>query len=66
VAWGKVKHITTKLIDNELKRKTANNSGFVSGDVMGKRGALCSYLISVLIDSFVLSKLTRTQSPKPL
>jgi hypothetical protein len=35
-------------------RKTATNTGFASGGVTCKLGALCFYLSSVLVDSFVL------------
>jgi hypothetical protein len=35
-------------------RKTAANTGFASGGVTCKHGALCFYSSSVLVDSFVL------------
>jgi hypothetical protein len=35
-------------------RKAATNTGFASGGVTCKLGALCFYLSSVLVDSFVL------------
>ncbi len=34
--------------------KTAHNTGFASGGVTCKLGALCFYSSSVLVDSFVL------------
>ena len=37
-----------------MKRKTPYNTGFASGGVTCKLGALCFYLSSVLVDSFVL------------
>ncbi|MFA7650663.1 MAG: hypothetical protein WCY06_10085 [Flavobacteriaceae bacterium] len=36
------------------ERNTAYNTGFASGGVTCKLGALCFYLSSVLVDSFVL------------
>ena len=36
------------------QRKTAYNTGFASGGVTCKLGALCFYSSSVLVDSFVL------------
>lgn len=35
-------------------RKTCHNTGFASGGVMCKLGALCFYSSSVQVDSFVL------------
>jgi hypothetical protein len=37
-----------------MKRKTPYNTGFASGGVTCKLGALCFYSSSVLVDSFVL------------
>ena len=42
------------------------NTGFASGGVTCKLGALCFYLSLVQVDSFVLRKPARTQSPKQL
>jgi len=36
------------------ERKAAHNTGFASGGVTCKLGALCFYSSSVLVDSFVL------------
>jgi len=38
----------------EKQRNTAANTGFASGGVPCKLGALCFYSSSVLVDSFVL------------
>jgi hypothetical protein len=38
----------------QLKEPHAANTGFASGGVTFKLGALCFYLSSVLVDSFVL------------
>ena len=38
-------------------KKTAGNTGFASGGVMCKLGALCFYLSSMQVDSFVLRNL---------
>jgi len=54
------------------ERITAANTGFASGTVRCKLGALCFYSSSVQVDSFVLrteiseAKPARTQSPKTL
>lgn len=37
-----------------IKNKPAHNTGFASGGVRCKLGALCFYLSAVLADSFVL------------
>jgi len=37
-----------------MKRKAAYNTGFASGGVTCKPGAMCFYSSSVLVDSFVL------------
>lgn len=42
------------------------NTGFASGGVTCKLGALCFVSSSVQVDSFVLRKPARTQSPKTL
>jgi hypothetical protein len=42
------------LIQLHDKSKTAANTGFASGGVTCKLEALCFYLSSVLVDSFVL------------
>jgi len=39
------------------RRTPAHNTGFASGGVTCKLGALCFYLSSVLVDSFVLRNL---------
>jgi hypothetical protein len=39
---------------DELKRKTSANTGFASGGLTCKLGALCFYSSEVLVDSFVL------------
>jgi hypothetical protein len=47
-------------------RKCKHRTGFASGGLTCKLEALCFYSSLVLIDSFVLRKPARTQSPKPL
>jgi hypothetical protein len=37
-----------------IKNKPAHNTGFASGGVRCKLGALCFYLSAVLVDSLVL------------
>ncbi|WP_251834361.1 hypothetical protein [Kaistella pullorum] len=37
-----------------MERKTSHNTGFASGGVTCKVGALCFYSSVVLVDSFVL------------
>jgi hypothetical protein len=48
--------ITDNTIGGQLlgKRKAAANTGFASGGVTCKLGALCFYSSSVLVDSLVL------------
>gem|GEM_PF-1856761 len=46
--------------------KTSANTGFASGGVMCKLGVLCFVSSVVQVDSFVLRKPARTQSPKML
>ena len=48
-----------------MKQRTAN-TGFASGGVTFKPGALCFYSSSVLADSFCTLKSDRMQSPKTL
>jgi len=50
----------------EKERRAATNTGFASGGVTCKLGALCFYSSVVLVDSFVLRNPARTQSPKTL
>jgi len=43
------------MTENQMTtKKTAYNTGFASGGVTCKLGALCFYSSSVLVDSFVL------------
>lgn len=43
-----------RVTDNRIEKRAATNTGFASGGVTCKLGALCFYLSSVLVDSFVL------------
>ena len=45
-------HLTFQIDEN--RRKAAANTGFASGGVTCKLGALCFYLSIVLVDSLVL------------
>jgi hypothetical protein len=52
---------------NRTKREARTaNTGFASGGVTCKLGALCFYSSSVQVDSFVLRNPHRPQSPKTL
>ncbi len=44
-------------------KKTAGNTGFASGGVTCKLGALCFYSGSVLVDSFVLRNPPERKAP---
>jgi hypothetical protein len=44
--------------------KAAGNTGFASGGVTYKIGALCFYSSSVLVDSFVLRNPPERKAPK--
>ena len=44
-------------------RRTAANTGFASGGVTCKLGALCFYSSSVLVDSFVLRNPPERKAP---
>ncbi len=45
------------------KIKTSHNTGFASGGVKCKLGALCFYLSSVQVDSFVLQDPPEHKAP---
>jgi hypothetical protein len=47
----------------QRKQRTAN-TGFASGGLMYKLGALCFYSSSVLVDSFVLLNPPERKAPK--
>ena len=48
----------------QKNRKTATNTGFASGGVTCKLGALCFYSSSVLVDSLVLRNPPERKAPK--